>query len=384
MKKAVMFGAGNIGRGFIGQVFSMSGMEVVFLDVVESMINEFNKRHEYIVRVVSNSGNTDMPVRNVRAVLSTTPEAVGEIASADIMATAVGVNILKRIAPVIAEGIRARKASGKGTLNIILAENQLDADKIMRGYIYEHLSADEQRWADENIGLVEASIGRMVPRMTDEQKKEDPLLICVESYSLLPVDADAFKGEIPELEGLVPFSPFGFYIKRKLFLHNMGHALLAYLGNLKGYEYIWQAAEDDELYNLTERAMLDIAGALHDEYGVPINEITDNVYDLLDRFKNRALGDTVERVGADPIRKLRRDDRLVGAALYIYEHGGNPSAMVKGILAALKFVKPTDVSSVTLNEELKINGIDRIITDRLGLSPDEPLYKIIKDEYEKR
>ncbi len=381
MKKAVMFGAGNIGRGFIGQVFSNSGYEVVFLDVIPSVIYELNRRGEYIVRVVSNDGNTDMKVHNVRAVLSTSQEASAEIASADIMATAVGVNVLSKIAPVIAKGISLRKAESGRPLDIILAENQLEADRIMRGYIYGYLNETERLWADANIGLVEASIGRMVPRMTEEQKKEDSLLICVEGYSILPVDSDAFKSGVPALKGLVPFSPFGFYIKRKLFLHNMGHALLAYLGNLKGYEFIWQAAEDTELYELAEHAMLGVADALHAEYDVPIEEITDNVYDLLTRFKNRALGDTVERVGADPLRKLRRDDRLVGAALYISEAGGDPHAMIEGICAALKFSKPADKASQLLQSELSESGIDYILKKRMGLSPNEALYTEIRKAF---
>lgn len=378
MKKAVMYGAGNIGRGFIGQVFANSGYEVVYLDIVPEIVAAMNEKRSYTVRVVSNEGNEDQTVKNVRAVSSITPEAVDEIASADIMATAVGVNIMPKVAPVLAAGISKRIAQGGGKLNIILAENQLNADLIMRGMIYERLSEEEKSWAEENLGLIEASIGRMVPRMTPEQRAGDPLLICVEAYCELPVDRDAFKGEIPDLAGLVPFSPFGFYIKRKLFLHNMGHAILAYLGYLRGYEYIWQAAEDKELFAKTSACMEASAQALFTEYGVPIAAILANVDDLLMRFRNRALGDTVARVGGDPVRKLRRDDRLVGAALYIEEHGGDISPIVNAITAALKFDPAGDPTAPALQTDLKEKGIDYVLSHYMGLSPDERLYGEIK------
>ena len=106
--------------------------------------------------------------------------------------------------------------------------------------IKEQLNDEEISWFDANIGLVEAAIGRTVPVQTEEMKDGNPLRVCVESYGYLPVDKDAFKGEIPEIKNMVPFAPFDFFIKRKLFLHNMGHAMTAYLGDLLGIEYIYE------------------------------------------------------------------------------------------------------------------------------------------------
>ena len=172
MKKAVMYGAGNIGRGFIGKVFSDSGYEVCFLDIMQDIIDEFNSRGSYTVRIVSNEGDKDEIVKNVCAVNSLTDEAVERIADADIMATAVGVNVLPKIAPVIAKGITARMEKDNGPLDIILCENQLEADKLMRGWIYECLNDEQKSWADSNLGLVEASIGRMVPPLTPEMREK--------------------------------------------------------------------------------------------------------------------------------------------------------------------------------------------------------------------
>lgn len=380
MKKAVMYGAGNIGRGFIGKVFSDSGYEVCFLDIVPEIIREINERGEYPVRIVSNEGNRDEIVKNVCAVHAGSEQAVREIADCDIMATAVGVNVLPRIAPVIANGIAERMKAGR-TLDIILCENQLDADKLMRGWICESLDAGQIKWADENVGLIEASIGRMVPPVTPELKAENPLLICVEPYAELPVDSAAFKGKIPELKGLVPYTPFGFYIKRKLFIHNMGHAVCAYLGAEKGYEYIWQAAEDCGICGAAKEAMLCSADALAREYGAELMPLLEeHVDDLLFRFKNKKLGDTVVRVGADPIRKLRRNDRLVGAALYAMEMGIPPAPILAGVKAALKFDPPADEAAHKLQADLKEKGLEYVIQHYMGIDIKEPLFERLQDQ----
>ena len=373
-----MYGGGNIGRGFIGKVFSDSGYEVCFLDIMQPLIDEMNARGGYTVRIVSNAETVDAPVRNVRAVNASTPQALAEIAECDIMATAVGVNVLPKIAPVIAEGVKKRMRESGRPLDIILCENQLEADVLMRGWINERLTEQERAWADENLGLVEASIGRMVPPLTPQERAKDSLLICVEPYCELPVDSAAFRGEIPDLVGLVPYTPFGFYIKRKLFLHNMGHAMVAYFAHAQGIEYIWQAVEHREVYELARSAMRASGEALIREYGEAMREnVEGNIDDLLQRFGNRALRDTVARVGGDPVRKLRRNDRLVGAALYCIEQGVDPSCIVEGIRAALRFDRADDPTAPELQAALRERGMEYVLEHYMGLSPEEPLYKMI-------
>lgn len=379
MKKAIMYGGGNIGRGFIGKVFSDSGYEVCFLDIMQDLIDEMNARHGYTVRIVSNAGEQNCEVKNVRAVNAATSEALEEIATCDIMATAVGVNVLPKIAPTIAKGVVARMEGSGKPLDIILCENQLEADVLMRGWINDCLAPQQRAWADKNLGLVEASIGRMVPPLTPEMRAKDRLLICVEPYAQLPVDRKAFRGEIPDLVGLVPYSPFGFYIRRKLFIHNMGHAICAYLGYMKGYSYIYEAMADAEIQQAVRLAMKACGEALIHEYGEDLRQnVEENIEDLIFRFQNRALGDTVSRVGGDPARKLRRNDRLVGAALYCMENDVDATPVVKGIWAALRFDAENDASAAKVQADLKNQGLDFVIKQYMGLDAQEPLFDLIK------
>ena len=353
--KAIMYGGGNIGRGFIGALFSESGYEVAFVDVVDEVIEALNKAHTYPIRIIKNDSYEDIDVKNVSAVDGKDTNAVAEaIASADIMATAVGVNVLKFIIPNIVAGLRLRKERNMPPFNIIICENLNDANKIIEGMIKEQLSEEETEWFDANIGLVEAAIGRTVPVQTEEMKDGNPLRVCVESYGYLPVDKEAFKGEIPEIKNMVPFAPFDFFIKRKLFLHNMGHALTAYLGDLLGIEYLYEAISCDEIYIIVKGAMEESARALSKKYGVPLEDLLLHRTDLLERFTNEALRDTCNRVGREPARKLSPSDRLIGSATLALEMGIVPAYISIGAAAGLfRYMKEEKDLTVTARDVLE-------------------------------
>ena len=344
MKKAVMYGGGNIGRGFIGALLSKAGYEVTFVDVAEPVVNALQERGCYPVRYVSTAGTRDVMVENVTAINGNDTQAVAEaIASCDIMATAVGARILKFIVPNIVNGLRRRWEKGLGPLNIIICENLMDANKVLEGMLKEQLTPEECAGFDENVGLVEASIGRMVPVQTDEMKDGDPMRVCVEEYGFLPVDKDAFRGEIPQIESMVPFAPFDFYIKRKLYIHNMGHAVCAYLGDLKGCTYIYEAIADPQIRIVVQNAMLESALSLSRKYGVDMGEIVLHITDLLGRFTNAALKDTCMRVGGDPARKLGPADRLIGSSLTAIGQGIVPAYITVGAAAAVyRYIKESD------------------------------------------
>ena len=345
--KAVMYGAGNIGRGFIGQLFCLSGYDVSFLDVNKDVINALNAEHKYPVKILYGDTSEEKWVTNVCGVDSGVQENVNKaVAEADVMATAVGVNILKFIAKPIAEALKVRwQQNNPKPLNIIICENLIGADTYLKGLIAENMNDGEKDKLNTLVGFVEASIGRMVPVQTPEMQDGNILRVCVESYAALPLDSAAVVGERPHIEGAVWFTPFEYYIQRKLFIHNMGHAMTAYLGKIRGYEYIWQAIGDADIQKKVIKAMTQSALALSKRHGVDFEQIEEYVFDLVNRFGNKQLGDTVARVGNDLKRKLDKNDRLVGAYNMCKEQGVGNDAIMLGIAAALKF-EDTDTEAI--------------------------------------
>jgi mannitol-1-phosphate 5-dehydrogenase len=336
MKSACIYGAGNIGRGFIGQIFGEAGYSLTFIDVAVELIDIINHEKRYPVRLLNGDSFEDHWIENVYAVNSRNMEQAAEcIAHADIMATAVGVRVLPHIAPVIAAGLKKRFALQCEPLDIIICENILDANKLLKKLIKAELKETEQRLFDEGVGLVEASIGRMVPIQTATMQDGNVLRISTESYAYIPVDLDAFKGRAPDIPGIVPYKGFDFFIKRKLFIHNMGHAITAYLGLFTGDEYIYQAITRHDIRYMAENAMLESAIALSNAYSMSLADIVFHIKDLLHRFSNKALGDTCARVGSDTIRKLGYDDRLIGAMRCCIKQNITPAFIAIGAAAAL-------------------------------------------------
>lgn len=376
MKQAVMYGGGNIGRGFIGALFSQSGYEVTFIDVAEPVVKALQDNKKYPIRIVSTEGYEEIWVENVTAVNGNLPEAVDAIANCDIMATAVGARILKFIVPNIVAGLRKRWELKKGPLNIIICENLNDANKILEGMLKEQLTEEECVKFDETVGLVEASIGRMVPVQTEEMKDGEPMRVCVEQYDFLPVDKAAFKGEVPEIKNMVPYAPFDFYIKRKLFIHNMGHATCAYLGGLLNLEYIYEAIAVPEIRVLVQNAMLESAWVLHMHYGADLAALQLHITDLLYRFTNAALKDTCQRVGGDPVRKLSPDDRLIGSARLAMEHGITPAYIAVGIAVGIRrYLTESNLEQTAEFAEATLIEISH-------LDPKSALTKMVLDYYE--
>lgn len=375
--KAVMYGGGNIGRGFIGTLLSQSGYQVTFIDVAEPVVQHLQQNRRYPVRIVSTQGHEDVWIENVTAVNGNDAQRVCDvIAGCDIMATAVGARILKFIVPNIVAGLRKRWAMHGAPLNIIICENLNNANRVLEGMLKEQLTQEECALFDQTVGLVEASIGRMVPVQTEEMKDGEPMRVCVEGYGFLPVDKAAFKGQIPQIKNMVPYEPFDFYIKRKLFIHNMGHATCAYLGGLLNLDYIYQAIAVPEVLVLVQNAMLESALVLHKEYNADLASLQLHITDLLYRFTNAALKDTCQRVGGDPARKLSPDDRLIGSAKLAVQHGITPAYIAVGIAAGIKrYLDESDQEQTKKHAEATLTEISH-------LDCNEPLVRMILDYYE--
>ncbi len=378
-KRAVQFGAGNIGRGFLGQLYHESGYHATYVDVLEQVIDGLNARGWYPLRLVDNDSEETLRIDGVSALPAQQVAAVAEaLAQADIAATAVGVPILPRVAPAIAAGIAQRfQDDAAAPLNIIVCENMIGAGPFLRERVRECLDPKWHGALDERVGFVEASIGRMVPVMTAAQHAEDPLLICVEPFKELPVDADGFRGPIPELAHMHPRKNFGGYVERKLFVHNAGHAATAYFGYLRGHEFIYQAIADPAVCEKADAAIAESSEGLVRKHRLDAAELAAHWVDLKHRFANRALADQVARVGKDPLRKLGPQDRLVGAGLMCLEQGVEPKGVALAAAAALHFDHPDDPAAQKLQALRQAKGLGAVLLEICQLGPESPLARLI-------
>lgn len=338
--KLVQFGAGNIGRSFIGQIFSRAGWEVVFIDIDPTIISHLNQRRQYRVEVRDRKPET-LIIKNVCGVLAQDFERVtDEVCTADLVATAVGKEALPHIMKSIATGLIKRQSRFPSrSLDIIICENMRNAASFFREGLLRYLPGGFP--FDSMVGLVETSIGKMVPIMSEKERAADPLLVYAEAYNTLVLDGKGFRGEVPAVPELELKDNMKAYVDRKLFIHNMGHAVLGYTSHVfyPQYRYVWEAAENEELYLETRNAMWETGQALIKEYPEEFStrSIGDSIDDLLMRFTNRALCDTIFRVGRDLYRKLGPDDRLIGSIRLCMKQGIAPRHIALGTASALLF-----------------------------------------------
>lgn len=386
----VQFGAGNIGRSFIGQVFSRSGYEVVFVDIDERIVRGLNERGRYRVVVKRKDAPDDeLVIRNVRAVDGRQTQAVArEIAQASYVATSVGKGALSHVFPTIAQGLLGRSEEhGDRPIDVIIAENVRNGAQLFRDGLAEHLPADYP--LQQLVGLVETSIGKMVPIMREEDIAQDPLWVFAEPYNTLIVDRNAFKNPLPDVAGLHPVRNIQAYVDRKLFVHNLGHAAAAYFGfqHDPGFTYIYQCVQVPAIAARVRAAMQEAANALHREYpdDLSAGELAEHIDDLLDRFGNASLGDTVFRVGRDLYRKLDKEDRLVGAMLLARRHGLASPTIADAVVAGTRFragdehgkLYPRDQQFV---ETEAPKGLAWILSKVCRLSDDEPAERAVREE----
>ena len=314
--KALIFGAGSVGRGFIAQLFHHAGMEVVFADVLPGIIEAINREHAYPHYTVRTGSVTEEILNHVSAIRSDNAEAVDRaVLEADILATAVGARVLAILAPSLARALKKRMDAGRPPLNILLCENLHGVAKIMRTYLLQAMPEMNAAAFDANVGLLATSIERMIPVASEEMLRKHPAAIRVEPYPFLPYDSNAVRGRMPEIPNLIPSGSirFEFYADRKLYVHNMGHCSCAYLAAYYGDEYIWQTVARPEVRYVLRAAMMESSMALAKAYDADLQVLLARVDDLLYRFSNRGLADTAERVGRDPKRKLAAGDRFLGS-----------------------------------------------------------------------
>lgn len=323
-QEIIIFGAGKIGRSFIGQLFGMAGYKVVFVDIDRILVDLINKRRSYRVITKSEKEET-IVVRNVSAILADDFDAVSEaVSTAGILAVSVGKNAVGKVIPMIAAGLQFRYERYPGhPLDIIIAENMISGADFMKEILLKNLPPDFP--FDQMTGLIETSIGKMVPIMSRADLEKDPLQVFAESYNTLILDRKGFKNPIPPIKGLAPKENIKAWVDRKAFIHNLGHATAAYYGHfLHGDSvYMYEVLEDRKVLDFTREVMMQSADILlrayPDDYSP--KELEDHIDDLLSRFRNRFLRDTVFRVGHDLCRKLSSDDRFMGAVRLGIRHG---------------------------------------------------------------
>jgi mannitol-1-phosphate 5-dehydrogenase len=375
VKQAVHFGAGNIGRGFIGALFSQSNYHVTFVDIAEKIINQLNADEGYNVVTAAEHPET-LAVENVSGLNNLTQEqaVIEAIKGATYITTAIGPNVLPRIAPLIAKGLAERVKTSDENVYIIACENQISATDLLKGYIFDALDEETKAHVINKVFFFNSAVDRIVPI----QHNQGSLDVLVESYYEWVVEAPE---DIPLVEGMTIVPGLAPFIERKLFTVNTGHAVIAYFGYLKGKETIDQTLRDSDIYEQVQQTLQETGNYLIKRYDLDREEHEAYITKIIERFKNPHLNDSVKRVGRAPIRKLGPQDRLIRPALEAKKAGLSYTYLAKAIAAALLFDPQEDKEAMKLQANIHEYGIEYVLKEVSELEASDDLTKEIIAQY---
>lgn len=374
--KAVHFGAGNIGRGFVGLILHNAGYEVVFADVSAPLIDALAASTSYEVREVGASARTST-VDNYRAINSATHESevIDEIATADVVTTAVGPNVLRFVAPVISAAL-ARRDPARRPLAVMACENAINATDLLRAACVDAIG--DPAHLDRAV-FANTAVDRIVPG----QSETSGLDVTVEAFFEWAIEKPPFGADVPVIPEAHFVDDLAPYIERKLFTVNTGHAATAYHGFLAKAGSIAVAIGIPSVRDEVRAVLAETKALLIAKHGFAPEVQQEYIETNLLRFANEELTDTVERVGRQPLRKLSRNERFVSPAAELAERGLPADALVRAIGAALRFDVPDDEQSVEMLELLRSCEAPDFVTRVTGLEPGHPLFAAVVAEVER-
>lgn len=380
----IIWGAGKIGRGFIADLFHEAGYSILFVDKNESLVERLNAQKEFTVYKFGVDGSQDQTIVSGYTALHTSQknEIISALRDGGRIALSVLPESLAACAKEILNIVRQLAASNTDTpLDIIVCANMIDPSEKLKAIIEPHLSELEKVFYDKNVGLVDTLISRIAMNSKDTEK--EPLAVVTNGYPVLPMDKTAFKGEVPKLDGIILIDNMHAQAIRKFYTYNTLHAIYGYLGFHKGYTHISECKNDAEIMQTAAGALEEVGEALIAVFGFSQQEMADWNKNAFCIMNNPVLEDTVERVGANPIRKLDKQDRLTGPVLLCKDNGIWPYYLTKGIAHAFLFAPKSDENAVTVKEYADYYGIKEAAKKYCGLDREPELLQLIKRHYDR-
>lgn len=379
--KCVILGAGKIARGFIGHLLYLSGIPFTFVEKFDSLVDLLNERGQYTVNILGNS-EKNCVVKGAKAIRFSDTEKVAEaIADAAVVFTSVGGKNLGDLVPLLTKGIE-KKASKGGYLNIITCENWKLPATILRSGIEEMISEAARAYLDKHVGITEAVIMRSGIESSPELLKQDPLIVNVQDFWKFPVDSSRLAGPLPDIMGLELIEEFTGFLERKFYTYNAANGTTSYLGALLGHEKIADAAHDERILKILEGVYQETAQALSKKHNFPLDEQLAFTLTSKRKLQDYTIVDFIERNARDPLRKLGKDDRLVGSARLVREYGIVPHNLCIAIAAAMYYVSEGDEFARELVRMRCEEGIDAILENVCQLEPNGELGILIKEKIE--
>ena len=381
-QRVMILGAGKIGRGFVADVFYAAGSRLVFVDAAKGLIDSMNERGRYeILRLPDETNGDSVVIEGYAAYCTDDPRAVEEFIHIDGLALALFPRDFDAAADMIAAGVAARRKAGvTAPLIVYICTNTPDSKAIFRASLDR--AADKCGvMLNDALRLAECIVIRMAVQPSAEQLAKDPLVVVTNGYRELIVDSSEIQDLLPDVPALKFTDRLAQDEERKLYTYNMLHALYAYLGLPKGLTTVYECTCDSEIQAVAKGALAEISQALITAYSYTQAEMDSWIAVVLKNMQNPILNDSLVRVGGDPVRKLKRHDRLTGAAMRCIENGVYPYFLSKALAGAFCFAPEGDPSAADVQALLRQEGVRAAARQLCSLELEPVLVQMIAESY---
>lgn len=375
--KAVHFGAGNIGRGFIGILLKKSNYNITFVDVNDDIIEKLKADKAYTI-FYKNKEQTSDVVAGVNALHGSkdVDQVLECLATSDLITTSLGQDNLKYICDNVVNSIKFRKDVGSAQkVDIVACENGIQVSSFFKGLIYEKLTEVEQEYADQYIGFVDCTVDRIVPN----QHNENICDVQVEPHFEWVLNASQVKVN-SNIDDAKYSDDLAYYNKRKLLTVNLTHSLIGYIGYSQDKAYVHQTINQPEVEEFVTKVLIDIRNSLVIEFGIDSQTQDDYAQKTISRFKNELIVDEVERVARNPKIKLGNNERYVSPVKVLLENSMDATYICEAIAYALSYNNPEEKQALEIQELIKTNGIEKAAIEITGLT-DTNAVAIIVNKY---
>ncbi len=380
MKTIVIWGAGNIARGFAADLFGEAGYSVVFVDTDESLIRKLKEKESYNVVYGEKEAGKQTTVAQYTALHASEKDAImALLQDCDGIAVSVPAQAFENVADVLAETVRQRMAQKvKKPLDVFLFADMLHPPAILKEAVSSKLSAEATAYLDKKIGFVDTCVNGIAATPTKTVLAKDPLAVATDGPGEILLERGACKGKWTASAGIL-FTDMVFKESiKKFYTLDILYPLYAYRGFSKGYTSISDCRRDAEIQKDVAGALEEAGEALIAAYGFAAAEIEEWNTQLL----GRGIAATVETMGKDPLRELMQQNGLTGAALLCKKNGIWPYYLTKGIAYAFLFDEKTDANAQIVKEYADFYGVKAAAAKYCGLEKEPELLQMIAAHYE--
>lgn len=380
MKQVVHFGAGNIGRGFIGDLLHNSNYHITFVDIDENLVNLLNTQNHYDLYLIDHDYSKKV-IDNVSAIAMTdTNKIIDAITKADLITTSVWANNLPKIAPIVAEGLRQRLLLNKPRINVIACENAMFATHILK-----------KAMIDCDVNINEAELEKVaaypstaVDRVVIGAKKDNVPVINIADYHELAIEQNNLvdANDLPIINAKYTDNLQKF-LQRKLYIVNCGHAFAGYIGYINGYTSAREVFLQPEFVKQIKEVMLESAKFIEHAYDFSHEEMMEYVDFAIKRYQAEGVDYAVSMVTRSPIRKLGKTDRMVGPCVECEKRNYPNEMLLKGI-AMIFLLNNDDAEAITLQNYIQEKGIENAIEHFTGIEINSRMHNTILKYYKEQ